>query len=59
VEASREELARFFTTVLLHLNEIQRRVVAGAMSQGLGRGGEIWGGRAVGDVAQYGDKGRT
>ena len=40
VEASREELARFFTTVLPHLNELQRRVVAGAMSQGLGHGGK-------------------
>ena len=40
MEASREELARFFTTVLPHLNEMQRRVVAGAMSQGLGRGGK-------------------
>jgi hypothetical protein len=40
VEASREELARFFTTVLPHLNEVQRRVVAGAMSVGLGWGGK-------------------
>jgi len=39
VEASRDELARFFTTVLPHLNEVQRRVVAGAMSLGLGHGG--------------------
>jgi hypothetical protein len=40
VEASRKELARFFTAVLPHLNEVQRRVVAGAMAQGLGRGGK-------------------
>jgi Rhodopirellula transposase DDE domain len=40
VEASREELARFFTTVLPHLNEVQRRVVAGALSVALGRGGK-------------------
>ena len=40
MEASREELARFFTTVLPHLNELQRRVVAGAMSTALGHGGK-------------------
>jgi transposase len=40
VEVSRDELARFFTTVLPHLNEVQKRVVAGAMAQGLGRGGK-------------------
>src|SRR5579859_2157947 len=40
VEASREELARFFTTVLPHLNEVQCRVVAAAMSVALGRGGK-------------------
>jgi len=40
VEVSRDELARFFTTVLPHLNEVQRRVVAGAMAVGLGRGGK-------------------
>jgi transposase len=40
VEVSREELARFFTTVLPHMNEVQRRVVAGAMAAGLGRGGK-------------------
>ena len=40
MEATREELARFFTTVLPHLNELQRRVVAGAMSAELGRGGK-------------------
>jgi transposase len=40
VEAGRDELARFFETVLPHLNEVQRRVVAGAMAAGLGRGGK-------------------
>ena len=40
MEASREELARFFEVVLPHLNEPQRRVVAGAMAVGLGRGGK-------------------
>jgi hypothetical protein len=40
VEASREELARFFGVVLPHLNEMQRRVVVGAMAVGLGRGGK-------------------
>ncbi len=40
MEVSREELARFFTTVLPHLNEMQRRVVVGAMAAGLGRGGK-------------------
>jgi hypothetical protein len=40
MEASAEELARFFDTVLAHLNEKQRRVVAGALSRELGRGGK-------------------
>jgi hypothetical protein len=40
VEASREGLARFFSTVLPHLNEVQRRMVAGAMAGALGRGGK-------------------
>ena len=40
MEANREELARFFGVVLPHLNEVQRRVVAGAMASGLGRGGK-------------------
>jgi hypothetical protein len=40
VEADRDELARFFATVLPHLNEVQRRVVAGAMAITLGRGGK-------------------
>jgi hypothetical protein len=36
----REGLARFFEVVLPHMNEVQRRVVAGAMSEMLGRGGK-------------------
>ena len=40
MHASREELRGFFETVLPHLNEVQRRVVAGAMATGLGRGGK-------------------
>lgn len=40
MEATREELTGFFSTVLPHLNELQRRVVAGAMAVALGRGGK-------------------
>ena len=40
MEASRDELARIFEVVLPHLNELQRRVVAGAMAEALGRGGK-------------------
>jgi hypothetical protein len=40
VEASREALARSFTTVLSHLNEVQRRVVTRAASAALGQGGK-------------------
>jgi transposase len=40
VEVGLEELARFFETVLPHLNERQRRVVSGACSRMLGRGGK-------------------
>jgi len=40
VEATREELARFFAMVMPHLNEVQRRVVAGAIASGLGWGGK-------------------
>jgi transposase len=39
VEVGPEELARFFEIVRPHLNERQRRVVAGACSQMLGHGG--------------------
>ena len=40
MEASADELSEFFDTVLPHLGEVQRRVVAGAMARGLGRGGK-------------------
>lgn len=40
MELSSEGLATFFDTVLPHLNEKQRRVVAGAMVVALGRGGQ-------------------
>jgi transposase len=40
VHASREELSEFFSTVMPHMNEVQRRVVAGAMARALGRGGK-------------------
>ena len=38
MEVGRNGLARFFEVVLPHLDEVQRRVVAGAMSEMLGRG---------------------
>lgn len=40
MEVTPEALARFFDVVLPHLNEVQRRVVAGASSEMLGRGGK-------------------
>ncbi len=40
MEAGRDELEQFFSTVMPHLNEVQRRVVAGAMARALGRGGK-------------------
>jgi hypothetical protein len=40
VEVTAEALARFFEVVLPHLNELQRRVVAGASAQMFGRGGK-------------------
>jgi len=40
VEATGEELREFFAVVLPHLNEVQRRVVAGSMAKMLGRGGK-------------------
>jgi transposase len=40
VDASVEELRGFFDTVLPHLNEVQRRVVAGAMAVAIGHGGK-------------------
>jgi transposase len=40
VELSPEDLSGFFDTVLPHLNEMQTRVVTGAMAEALGRGGQ-------------------
>ena len=40
MELSPEGLAGFFDTVLPHLNELQTRVVTGAMAVALGRGGQ-------------------
>ena len=40
MEVTPEGLARFFEVTLPHLNEKQRRVVAGATSEMLGRGGK-------------------
>jgi hypothetical protein len=40
VEATTGELRELFQTVMPHLNELQRRVVAGAISKALGRGGK-------------------
>jgi len=40
VEVTEEALARFFEVVLPHMNELQRRVVAGAAAEMLGRGGK-------------------
>ena len=41
MELSPDGLAGFFDTVLPHLNELQTRVVAGAMAEALGRGGQL------------------
>jgi len=40
VEVTSDALARFFEVVLPHMNEVQRRVVAGAAAEMLGRGGK-------------------
>lgn len=40
MQATGDELRVFFETVLPHLNEVQRRVVAGSMARVLGRGGK-------------------
>jgi hypothetical protein len=40
VEITGEGLERFFEVVLPHMNELQRRVVAGAAAEMLGRGGK-------------------
>ena len=39
-QITKEGLARFFEVVLPHMNEVQRRVVAGAAVELLGRGGK-------------------
>ncbi|MGI8791777.1 MAG: ISAzo13 family transposase [Acidimicrobiales bacterium] len=40
MEATAKELSEFCASVLPHLNEVQRRVVAGSMARALGRGGK-------------------
>ena len=40
MEVTEEALARFFEVVLPHMNEVQRRVVAGAMAEMFGHGGK-------------------
>ncbi len=40
MEVTEEGLARFFEVVLPHMNEVQRRVVAGAMAEMFGHGGK-------------------
>jgi len=40
VEITEEGLVRYFEVVMPHMNELQRRVVAGATSELLGRGGK-------------------
>ncbi len=40
MEVTEQALARFFEVVLPHMNELQRRVVAGAAAEMLGRGGK-------------------
>jgi hypothetical protein len=40
VEITAEGLERFFEVVMPHMNEVQRRVVAGATAEMLGRGGK-------------------
>ena len=40
MEVNEARLARFFAVVLPHMDEVQRRVVAGAMAEMLGRGGK-------------------
>jgi hypothetical protein len=42
VEVTPDGLARFFEVVLPHMNEVQRRVVAGAAAEMFGRGGKSW-----------------
>ncbi len=48
MQATEEELQRFFSVVMPHLNELQRRVVAGAVAEAIGRGGKTAVARASG-----------
>jgi transposase len=48
VEVTEEALARFFEVVLPHMNERQRRVLAGAAAEMFGRGGKTAVARASG-----------
>ena len=50
MQATGEELGEFFSSVMPHLNEVQRRVVAGSMARALGRGGKT----AVAEAAGMG-----
>ena len=58
MEVTPEGLARFFDVVLPHMNEVQRRVVAGAAGGDVGPGRQDRGGGGVGDEPQHGDQGR-
>ena len=40
MEITEEGLTRYFEVVMPHMNELQRRVVAGATAELLGRGGK-------------------
>ena len=40
MEVTSEALARFYDVVLPHMNEVQRRVMAGAVAEMFGRGGK-------------------
>ena len=40
MEVTTGAMQRFFSVVIPHLNELQRRVVMGAMAEALGRGGK-------------------
>ncbi len=51
MQATSGELGEFFESVLPHLNEVQRRVVAGSMARALGRGGKTAVAGHVGVVA--------
>ncbi len=48
MDINSEELGQLFSTVMPHLNEVQRRVIAGAIALGLGRGGKTAVARATG-----------